>query len=70
MSEKKTSTKKTTAKKKTEQQTEIYYEREELLKSKRYRHVQKDFLGAILNQEKYTLEEADEAVSSFFGGEK
>lgn len=69
MSEKKTSTRKT-AVKKTEQQPKIYYEREELLKSKRYGHVQKDFLGAILNKEKYTLEEADEAVSSFFGGDK
>ncbi len=46
------------------------YKREALLKSKRFSHVQKDFLRAILKEETYTMAEAQKAVDAFFGGEK
>lgn len=43
------------------------YERERLLQSKRFSHVQPDFLRAVLQKERYTLEEAQAAVQAFFG---
>ena len=46
------------------------YKREALLESKRFSHVQKDFLRAILKEETYTMAEAQKAVDAFFGGEK
>ncbi len=46
------------------------YKRDALLKSKRFSHVQQDFLRAILTEETYTMAEAQKAVDAFFGGEK
>ena len=46
------------------------YKREALLKSKRFSHVQRDFLRAILKEETYTMAEAQKAVDAFLGGEK
>ena len=46
------------------------YAREALLKSKRFSHIQKDFLGAVLQEDFYTVQEAETAVERFFGGGK
>lgn len=46
------------------------FTREALLKSKRFAHIQPDFLRAILTKEAYTIAEANAAVKKFFGGEK
>ena len=46
------------------------YNREALIRSKRYATYQPDFLRAVLSKETYTLEEADKAVSEFFNTEK
>lgn len=46
------------------------YKTEALLKSKRFSYVQKDFLKAILTKEQYTIDEAQEAINKFFGGDK
>lgn len=56
--------------KKKEENMEKRYKREALLKSKRFSHVQKDFLRAILTEDTYTMAEAEAAVSAFFGGGK
>lgn len=45
------------------------YTRKALLKSKRYRGYQRDFLAAVLWKPEYTLAEADKAVKAFFGKE-
>lgn len=50
--------------------SEKIFSREALLKSKRFSHVQQDFLKAILTKDSYTIAEAEKAVSDFFGGEK
>lgn len=42
------------------------FSREALLKSKRFSHVQRDFLQAILWKESYTIPEAQKAVREFF----
>ena len=44
------------------------YTRAALLKSKRFSHIQKDFLKAILTGESYTLAEAENAIKSAFKG--
>lgn len=46
------------------------YSRESLLKSKRFAHIQPDFLRAILTKEEYTMGEAVNLVKKFFGGDK
>lgn len=46
------------------------YKTEALLKSQRFSYVQKDFLKAILTKEQYTIDEAQEAINKFFGGDK
>lgn len=46
------------------------YTREALLKSKRFSHIQQDFLGAVLHKEAYTMQEAEQEVQKFFGGGK
>ena len=46
------------------------YNREALIRSKRYAAYQPDFLRAVLNKETHTLEEADKAVNEFFNTEK
>lgn len=51
-----------------ERTAEKRFKREVLLKSKRFSHVQKDFLNAILKNETYTIAEAEAAVAAFFGG--
>ena len=56
--------------KKENKSQEKRYKREALLKSKRFSHVQQDFLRAILTEETYTMAEAQKAVYVFFGGEK
>ena len=43
--------------------------REALLKSKRFSHVQPDFLAAILKEPEYTIAAAEAAVKAFYGGE-
>lgn len=45
------------------------FKREALLKSKHFSYVPQDFLQAILTEEYYTIEEAEKAVSEFYGGE-
>lgn len=42
------------------------YTREALLRDFRFAHVQRDFLGVILNKPFYTIWEAEKAVSTFF----
>ena len=56
--------------KESKEKNEKRFKREALLKSKRFSHVQKDFLQAILKEETYTIAEAEAAVSAFFGGGK
>lgn len=51
------------------------YARKALLKSKRFSHVQQDFLAAILCDEFYTITEAEDAVDkamtkNITGGDK
>lgn len=46
------------------------YNREALIRSKRYAAYQPDFLRAVLSKDTYTLEEADKAVNEFFNTEK
>lgn len=46
------------------------FTREALLKSKRFAHIQPDFLRAILTKEEYTMGEAVNLVKKFFGGDK
>lgn len=46
------------------------YCKEALLQSKRFSHIQQDFLKAILIKDSYTVTEAVAAVTDFFGGEK
>lgn len=43
------------------------YEREKLLQSRRFSQVQPDFLRAVLQKERYAIEEAEAAVQAFFG---
>lgn len=43
------------------------YKREAILKSKRFKGYQKDFLKALLTEPEYTIEEAKEIVEKFFG---
>lgn len=45
------------------------YTREALLKSKRFSHIQPDFLAAILKEPEYTMKAAEAAIADFFGGE-
>ena len=44
------------------------FTRESLLKSKRFSHVQKDFLKAILTADSYTIAEAEKAIKKALGG--
>lgn len=44
------------------------FSREALLKSKRFSHIQQDFLKAILTKDFYTIEEAEKTVKTFMGG--
>lgn len=50
------------------------YARKALLKSKRFSHIQQDFLAAILCDEFYTIAEAeaavDKAMTKTIGGDK
>lgn len=46
------------------------YKREALLKSKRFKGYQKDFLKALLIEPEYTINEATEIVEKFFGKEQ
>lgn len=45
------------------------YKTEILLKSKRFKNYQIDFLKALLTEQEYTLKEADQIVEKFFGKE-
>ena len=56
--------------KKENRQEDKTYAREALLKSKRFSHIQKDFLCAVLQEDFYTVQEAETAVERFFGGGK
>lgn len=42
------------------------FERDALLKSQAFSHIQKDFRKAILCKEFYTMAEAEKAVNEFF----
>lgn len=42
------------------------FERDALLNSQAFSHIQKDFLAAILWKDFYTMAEAKEAVNNFF----
>ena len=42
------------------------YKREVLLKDKRFRKYQQDFLGVVLHKEEYTIAEDVKAVKAFF----
>ena len=44
------------------------YTREALIKSKRFSHVQQDFLKAILVKESYTIAEAEKEIKEKLGG--
>lgn len=46
------------------------YKREAILKSKRFKGYQKDFLKALLIEPEYTINEATEIVEKFFGKEQ
>ena len=46
------------------------FTKEALLKSKRFSHIQRDFLKAILVNDTYTIAEAEAAVKKVLGGEK
>ena len=48
------------------EKNEKKYKTEALLKSKRFSHIQRDFLQAILWKESYTIPEAQKAVREFF----
>lgn len=43
----------------------IKYKREALLKSKRFAHIQQDFLAAVLTKDEYTIAEAEKAVAEY-----
>ena len=45
------------------------YKTEILLKSKRFKKYQIDFLKALLTEPEYTLKEAEQIVETFFGKE-
>ena len=53
-----------------QQQEEKVFTREALWKSKRFSHIQQDFLKAILQKESYTIAEAEEAIAQALGGEQ
>ncbi len=46
------------------------FTREALLKSRRFSHIQKDFLKAILTKDAYTIQEAETAIKKVLGGVK
>ncbi len=53
-----------------ENKKEKIYTREALLKSKRFSHIQRDFLKAILNKDSYTISEAAADIAKVFGGDR
>lgn len=55
------------AKKKRQNDAEKRYTREALLRDSRFSGVQRDFLQVILKNPFYTIKEAEESVSHFFG---
>lgn len=43
------------------------FKREVLLRDPRFSWCQKDFLGVVLKEPEYTIDEAEKAVEAFFG---
>lgn len=46
------------------------FSRGALLKSKRFSHIQQDFLKAILTKDYYSIDEAEAAIKKALGGGK
>lgn len=50
--------------------TDKKFKREVLLRDPRFSWCQKDFLGVVLKNPEYTIDEAEKAVEAFFGKKK